>query len=164
MISPARQSASIRWKLRHTPTVRRAFGVVFSYVSNTPTRSVAEICCEFLRLLSCICCGTPKYTDTAEWNSNAPRILPLLSPLSRYVRTNAAKNAPHLQSRCIVSANGRSAINPPCFDCDTVGFPYFCPFSLALSLPVQNRPRVVPDGTARGFPCLPAQKNRFFLV
>lgn len=56
------------------------------------------------------------------------------------------------------------AINPPCFNCDTVGFPYFCPFSLALSLPVQNRPRVVPDGTARGFPCLPAQKNRFFLV
>lgn len=46
------------------------------------TRNVAEICCEFLRLLSCICWGTPKNMDTAEWNSKMLRILSLLSPLS----------------------------------------------------------------------------------
>ena len=73
------------------------------------TRSVAEICCEFLHLRSCICWGTPKNMDTAEWNSNMHRILSRLSPLSRRVRTNSATETDSFSfalktSRCFLSS------------------------------------------------------------
>ena len=55
------------------------------------TRNVAEICCEFLRLLSYICLGMQKNMDIAELNNKIGYILSFLSPLSRRIKTEPMK-------------------------------------------------------------------------
>ena len=77
------------------------------------TQSAVKICYEFLRLLSCICWGTPKNMDIAEWNNKVGYILSFLSSLSRRVRTNAAKMHHVVKTWCIVSMSGRFAKSAP---------------------------------------------------
>lgn len=55
------------------------------------TQSAVKICYEFLRLLSCICWGTPKNMDTAEWNNKVGYILSFLSSLSQCIKIEPIK-------------------------------------------------------------------------
>ena len=77
------------------------------------TQSAVKIYYEFLHLRSFICLGMQKNMDIAEWNNKIGYILSFLSPLSRRVRTNAAKMHHAVQAWCKVSMSGRFARSAP---------------------------------------------------
>ena len=62
------------------------------------TQSAVKIYYEFLHLRSCICWGTPKNMDTAEWNNKVGYILSFLSSLSLRIKMEPIKYAPCLQN------------------------------------------------------------------
>lgn len=55
------------------------------------TQSAVKICYEFLHLRSCICWGTPKNMDTAEWNNKVGYILSFPSAVSQRIKTEPMK-------------------------------------------------------------------------
>ena len=83
--------------------------------------------------------------DTAEWNSNMLRILSRLSPLSRCIRTNAAKMHHACKAWCIVSTSGRFARLVPGLDECQVWVFFICNSGAVgvLRIPVFEQKRVM---------------------